>query len=774
MDLRGPSKQPTYLGDAPLTSMRDIDASSEEHEFNPMLRDVGGGHSDSDFNTKTEPYNTSPSYRPRKLDFLLNWKWELLSLVGTILSLVAIVIVLNHYDGKPSPSWPYEITLNTLVSVFSTLLKALMMMAVAECISQLKWIWFKNPRSLADLTTFENASRGPWGSTQLLITLRFHHIAALGALVTIVTIAVDPFVQQAIRFYPCGYVETNSLASVPVAHSYAPPQNLLEPLEVAMVGAIYDGLLNLSFNGSTVTSKCPTGNCTFPIKYTTFGVCSSCTNLAYDIQNEFVNFKDKYNNVTNSTDNIPAPRMILNSTLPGSDDPQNINVWSELSMVQPPFDANVSTPPTLVVGPTNMFPNFTRFPQSIPYNNTGFFLTGFTSLSYTRNTSCTSDWMTGGERHPQTDCVVPALLPGAREKVPTCQTSPMNSDVCVTIDDFDSILASTCGLSFCGKTYEGIVREGVFSERLIGESNATEIAEPGYATRDNHPPSNESVPAYMLSPCWYNNTEYKNIYEYLELNMTQALWGYSFDSSDASLSERVASGKGPLNYTYMADKVSSDAQKKAVFDACVVNATPLAYANLALFLQRFLKGSATGLFMDRGGSDGRPNPGKNWGTTTNAYTIEWLDPMYAKGLASQETTQALFSRLAASMTNHLRTSDVNGTTVIGEVNGVQTCVRVVWPWLALSTALVLSTCLLLVATIVKTATQANANVWKSSPLAYLFYGMTEQSRADVGGSLITVDEMDEVAKRKEVLLRETSEGWRFVAEQGGTMRDELR
>ena len=49
------------------------------------------------------------------------------------MSLVAIVIVLNHYDGKPSPKWPYEITLNTLVSVFSTLLKALMMMAVAEC-----------------------------------------------------------------------------------------------------------------------------------------------------------------------------------------------------------------------------------------------------------------------------------------------------------------------------------------------------------------------------------------------------------------------------------------------------------------------------------------------------------------------------------------------------------------------------------------------------------------------------------------------------------------
>ncbi|KAH7314336.1 hypothetical protein BKA65DRAFT_516622 [Rhexocercosporidium sp. MPI-PUGE-AT-0058] len=752
---------PTYNFGAPhLTSATEVDASSQEQEINPMLQDRHS--SDSDCNqTKSEPYsNKNTTHQPQKFDSLRNWKWELLSLVGMTMSLVAIILLLNHYDGKPSPLWPYEITLNTLVSIFSTLLKALMMMAVAECISQLKWIWFKSPRSLADLTTFEEASRGPWGSTQLLFTLRFHHLAALGALVTIVTIAVDPFVQQAMRFYSCSYIETNSLASIPVAHSYAPQQDLLAPLEVGMVGAIYDGLLNLSFNGSTVTSKCPTGNCTFPTKYTTFGICSSCTNLAYDIQNEFMN-------VSYIKNDVAAPRIILNSTLLGSNDPQNINVWSELSMIQPPFDANVMNPPTLIVGPTSQYPNFTRFPQSTPYNDTGFYIAGFTSISYTRNSSCTSDWMVGGERRPETDCVVPARLPGAREKVTTCQASPMDSDACVTIDDFDSIIASACGLSFCGKTYEGVVRDGVFEERLVGESNATEIAEPGYDFRHNHPPSNVVYLAYVLSPCWHNNTEYKNVYEYLEFNMTEALWNYKLDSSDASLAERLASGNGPLNYTYMETKVALDPQKKGVFDACVINATPLAYSNLDLYLRRFLKGNVTGLHMDRGASDSRPNPGKNWAATANVYTTEWLNPMYANGLASQETMQALFSRLAASMTNHMRTSDVNGTTVLGEVNGVQTCVRVVWPWLALPAALVLSTCLLLVATILKTAAQANANVWKSSPLAYLFHGMKEQGRADVRGSLITVDEMDEIAKRKDVVLSETSEGWRFVAEPRG-------
>lgn len=131
MDLRGPSKPPAYSSEGPLTlTTTEVDASSQEHEVNPMLG--GGANSPSNF-AKTETHDNAPRYRVRRFDFVSKWKWELLSLVGTTMSLVAIVIVLNHYDGKPSPKWPYEITLNTLVSVFSTLLKALMMMAVAEC-----------------------------------------------------------------------------------------------------------------------------------------------------------------------------------------------------------------------------------------------------------------------------------------------------------------------------------------------------------------------------------------------------------------------------------------------------------------------------------------------------------------------------------------------------------------------------------------------------------------------------------------------------------------
>ncbi|KAK0123470.1 hypothetical protein ONS96_010453 [Cadophora gregata f. sp. sojae] len=761
MDFRGASKPPASFREGPLTSTTtEVDASSQEHEINPMLH---GGAASPVF-AKNEPYHNVPETRPSGFDFVWKWKWELLSLVGTIMALVAIVIVLNHYNGKPSPKWPYEITLNTLVSVFSTLLKALMMMAVAECISQLKWIWFKDPRSLTDLTTFENASRGPWGSAQLLFTLKFHHLAVLGCLVTIVTIAVDPFVQQAIRFYSCKYIETSSLASIPIAQSYNPQQDLLSPLEVAMVGAIYDGLLNPAFNGTFVASKRPTGNCTFPIKYTTFGICNSCTNFAYDVKNEFLDVvyeKDVWNFNTSEYETFPAPRIILNSTLPGSDDENELNVWDEISMLQPPFNISIQMPPAMILGHTSHLPNFTQFPSSTQYQDKGFFLAGFTSLSYTRNPSCTSDWMTGGERKPETDCVVPAHLPGAKEKVTTCQTSPMDDDKCVTLEDFDSLTASACGLSFCGRTYEGVVHEGTFNETLISESNATEIATPFTPWRSNKLPSNETYPSYMLSPCWYNNTEYENVYEYLGFNMTAALWNNVLLSPD-SINAELAKGKGPLNYDYMSAHVANDPPKKAVFDACVIDSHFLASINLSSFLQKLLNGNVTGTFMKRGGTDGRENPGKDWATMATQYTTEFLNPMYSDGLATHASTQALFDKLAAAMTNHMRTSDRNASVVIGEVNGVQTCVRVVWGWLALPAALVLGTGVLLLATIWKTVGRAEANVWKSSPLAYLFHGLEDVGREWGRGSLITVEEMDGVARGREVLLRETGVGWRFV------------
>ena len=109
--------------------------------------------------------------RSRLATFYRNWvqDWwlpELLSALVGIVVIVALCVVLKKYDGKETPGGTVvtgvNITLNTLVSILSTIGKAALLLPVSECISQSKWRWYhKGHRSLGDLDTFDKASRGP-------------------------------------------------------------------------------------------------------------------------------------------------------------------------------------------------------------------------------------------------------------------------------------------------------------------------------------------------------------------------------------------------------------------------------------------------------------------------------------------------------------------------------------------------------------------------------------------------------------------------------------
>ena len=96
------------------------------------------------------------------------WLWELLSWLTSAASITALVVVLSIHNGRPLPQWPLGITLNTFISLIATLAKASAIVPVAESIGQLKWLWFKQQRKLFDFQAFDDASRGPWGSLQLL------------------------------------------------------------------------------------------------------------------------------------------------------------------------------------------------------------------------------------------------------------------------------------------------------------------------------------------------------------------------------------------------------------------------------------------------------------------------------------------------------------------------------------------------------------------------------------------------------------------------------
>ena len=98
---------------------------------------------------------------------------QLLSWLFSALCLGAIAILLRIYDQQPIPRFRLGLTLNAIVALFSTLSKMGLIGPVAECISQLKWIWFaETDQNLFDFELFDQASRGELGSLMFLAKLK--------------------------------------------------------------------------------------------------------------------------------------------------------------------------------------------------------------------------------------------------------------------------------------------------------------------------------------------------------------------------------------------------------------------------------------------------------------------------------------------------------------------------------------------------------------------------------------------------------------------------
>lgn len=174
-------------------------------------------------------YDYSPTYPIREHSgppkwlselwaFIYNWWLCIASLIVSLLALGAIVVFLALVDGRSLPKLPLSITVNTYVSFFGTITKASMLVAVAESISQLKWLWFRQPRTLEDIQTFDDASRGPLGAVQLLLKTKAMKLAALGSLITVLSLVMDPFAQQIVS-YPTRSVVVNK-ATVGTAQTY--------------------------------------------------------------------------------------------------------------------------------------------------------------------------------------------------------------------------------------------------------------------------------------------------------------------------------------------------------------------------------------------------------------------------------------------------------------------------------------------------------------------------------------------------------------------------
>ena len=105
------------------------------------------------------------------------WRvWDILALIFALGILVAIIIILGLYDNKEQLNWKY-MSLNTLLSWLSTVCKGSILLPASAALSQLKWVWFSvRKRPLSDLKVFDSASRGVFGSAEMLWTLRMRWV----------------------------------------------------------------------------------------------------------------------------------------------------------------------------------------------------------------------------------------------------------------------------------------------------------------------------------------------------------------------------------------------------------------------------------------------------------------------------------------------------------------------------------------------------------------------------------------------------------------------
>lgn len=207
------------------------------------------------------------------------WFWERVAMTFSISCFVAILAILISYNEKPMPTFPKGLTMNTIISILSTGSKSALLCMVAASIGQLKWLWFRGDtkRRLYDLQSFDEASRGPWGSLAVIVrcTRRGGSLMMLlGAIITILSLAFDPFMQQVLRF-PVRQVDDTSV-SASIQRAVLPfypqvntaPGFLIQPINA---GAWTEG-------GFGLDPICPSGSCTWPA-FKSAGWCTKCENV---------------------------------------------------------------------------------------------------------------------------------------------------------------------------------------------------------------------------------------------------------------------------------------------------------------------------------------------------------------------------------------------------------------------------------------------------------------------------------------------------------------
>jgi hypothetical protein len=173
---------------------------------------------------KLAEYNASENVFKR-------WIFEMLSWLISACSMIAIVLIYVRIKDQPMSS---SAAFLTWTNVLGKVASAALIVPTTEALGQLKWNWFHNSKAMWDFEIFDKASRGPLGALMLLYRTKGRSLAALGALLILLLLAIDTFFQQVAEISDRWTPQT-TLAAAPKAYTYEPgyPKEYLDGTENA-------------------------------------------------------------------------------------------------------------------------------------------------------------------------------------------------------------------------------------------------------------------------------------------------------------------------------------------------------------------------------------------------------------------------------------------------------------------------------------------------------------------------------------------------------------
>ena len=151
------------------------------------------------------------------------------TLLGGRPRLVLRLYTESHVNLADFIAYPgFRITPNAVVSFIATLAKSSFLLVTTETIGQLKWLHYhRTSHQLSDIKTFDEASRGPLGSAQLLIKHKSRLLASTAAIIVLAALFVDPFVQLVLSFPSRRTLASTQDSSFQIATIYDPNRSIL-------------------------------------------------------------------------------------------------------------------------------------------------------------------------------------------------------------------------------------------------------------------------------------------------------------------------------------------------------------------------------------------------------------------------------------------------------------------------------------------------------------------------------------------------------------------